>query len=224
MLKTFSVLNLMVIACTQQSPSISWLISLALVVIESVKRMISNALRHMVAENLRILNVKKADPFDLIYPDDVERVLGLDSDYNSWFAADSVYRLADLIDPYSGRRAKPTGKSKVKLYLVNDCGGEWEDAWNEPVIAFANQEDATRCAVVREHRQGLCNSGFGYRDYSGSFVTEIDAVIDDSILEPRNTRGHVPADGDRPWYQVPGHSLSGLPLSSGITNEGTDYE
>lgn len=35
---------------------------------------------------------------------------------------------------------------------------------------------------------------------------------------------YVWADGDRPWYQVPGHSLSGLPLSSGITNEGTDYE
>lgn len=32
------------------------------------------------------------------------------------------------------------------------------------------------------------------------------------------------AGSDRPWYQVPGHSLSGLPLSSGITNEGTDYE
>lgn len=29
---------------------------------------------------------------------------------------------------------------------------------------------------------------------------------------------------DRPWYQVPGHSLSGLPLSSGKTFEGTDYE
>lgn len=26
--------------------------------------------------------------------------------------------------------------------------------------------------------------------------------------------------GDRPWYQVPGHSLSGLPLSSGKTFEG----
>ena len=88
--------------------------------------MISNALRHMVAENLRILNVKKSDPFDLICPDEVESVLGLDSDYNFWFTADSVYRLADLIDPYSGRRAKPTGKRKVKLYLVNDCGGEWE--------------------------------------------------------------------------------------------------
>lgn len=28
---------------------------------------------------------------------------------------------------------------------------------------------------------------------------------------------------DRPWYQAPGHSLSGLPLSSGTTIEGTDY-
>lgn len=179
--------------------------------------MISNALRHMVAESLRILNVKKSGPFDLIDPDEVERVLGLDSDHNFWFTANSVYQLADLIDPYSGRRAKPTGKRKVKLYLVNDCGGEREEAWNEPVIAFANQEDATRCAVTREYRQSLYNTGFGYRDYSGSFVTEIDAVIDDSILEPRNTRGHVPAVSDRPWYQMPGHSLSGLPLSSGKT-------
>lgn len=30
--------------------------------------------------------------------------------------------------------------------------------------------------------------------------------------------------GDRPWYQAPGHSLSGLPLLSGKTFEGTDYE
>lgn len=29
---------------------------------------------------------------------------------------------------------------------------------------------------------------------------------------------------DRPWYQAPGHSLSGLPLSSSKTFEGTDYE
>lgn len=79
-------------------------------------------------------------------------------------------------------------KRKVTLYLVNDCGGEWEDAWNEPVIAFANQEDATRCAVTREHRQRLCNSGFGYRDYSGSFITEIDAVIDDSTFAPKDVR------------------------------------
>lgn len=188
MSKTFSVLNLMVIACTQQSPSISWLISLALVAIESVKLMISNALRHMVAENLRILNVKKSDPFDLICPDEVERVLGLDSDYNSWFTADSVYRLADLIDPYSGRRAKPTGKRKLKLYLVVDYGGEWEDAWERPIVAFENFEDAAKCAVKRKVRQSIWNEGFGYRDYCGSGVTEIDAVIGDSIFDRSGVR------------------------------------
>ena len=38
-------------------------------------------------------------------------------------------------------------------------------------------------------------------------------------------REYVWADGGgRPWYQVPGHSLSGLPLSSSKTFEGTDYE
>lgn len=35
---------------------------------------------------------------------------------------------------------------------------------------------------------------------------------------------YVWMDDDRPWYQAPGHSLSGLPLSTGITIEGTDYE
>lgn len=37
-------------------------------------------------------------------------------------------------------------------------------------------------------------------------------------------REYVWAGSDRPWYQVPGHSLSGLPLSSGKTTERTDYE
>lgn len=79
----------------------------------------------------------------------------------------------------------PMSKRKVELYLVNDCGGEWEEAWNEPVIAFANQEDATRCAVAREPRQSILMAG---RDYSGSFVTKIDAVIDDSIFAPKDVR------------------------------------
>lgn len=37
-------------------------------------------------------------------------------------------------------------------------------------------------------------------------------------------REYVWADGDRPWYQVPGHSLCGLPLLSAKTTERTDYE
>ena len=71
------------------------------------------------------------------------------------------------------------------LYLVNDCGGEWEEAWNEPVIAFDRQEDAMRCAVAREPRQSILMAG---RDYSGSFVTKIDAVIDDSIFDHKDVR------------------------------------
>lgn len=46
----------------------------------------------------------------------------------------------------------------------------------------------------------------------------------DSPVESPFAREQVWAGSDRPWYQVPGHSLSGLPLSSGLTNEGTDYE
>lgn len=46
----------------------------------------------------------------------------------------------------------------------------------------------------------------------------------DSPVESPFARECVWADDDRPWYQVPGHSLSGLPLSSSKTFEGTDYE
>lgn len=105
-----------------------------------------------------------------------------------WFTADSVYRLADLIDPYSGRRAKPTGKRNVMLYLVVDYGGEWEDAWERPIVAFENFEDAAKCAVKRKVRQSIWNEGFGYRDYCGSGVTEIDAVIGDSIFDRSGVR------------------------------------
>lgn len=76
-------------------------------------------------------------------------------------------------------------KRKVTLYLVNDCGGEWEDAWNEPVTAFDSQDDAITCACAREPRQSIWMAG---RDYSGSFVTKIDAVIDDSIFDHEDAR------------------------------------
>lgn len=46
----------------------------------------------------------------------------------------------------------------------------------------------------------------------------------DSSSESTFAREYVWAGSDRPWYQVPGHSLSGLPLSSSKTFEGTDYE
>ena len=46
----------------------------------------------------------------------------------------------------------------------------------------------------------------------------------DSPCESPFARESIWVDDDRPWYQVPGHSLSGLPLSSSKTFEGTDYE
>ena len=79
-------------------------------------------------------------------------------------------------------------KRKLTLALVVDYGGEWEDAWESPVIAFDNLDDAEKCAEKRQHRQALWDSGLGYRDYTGSFVTGINAVIDDSIFEPKDAR------------------------------------
>ena len=46
----------------------------------------------------------------------------------------------------------------------------------------------------------------------------------DSQSESPFARGSIWVDSDRPWYQVPGHSLSGLPLLSGRTFERIDYE
>lgn len=46
----------------------------------------------------------------------------------------------------------------------------------------------------------------------------------DSPCESPFAHESIWAGGDRPWYQVPGHSLSGLPLLSGRTFERIDYE
>ena len=46
----------------------------------------------------------------------------------------------------------------------------------------------------------------------------------DSPSESPFAHESIWACSDRPWYQVPGHSMSGLPLSSGKTFEGDDYE
>lgn len=54
--------------------------------------------RREVANKLRNLDVRKYDAYHLIHPYDVEAALGLEPDDEYWFTADSVYRLADLID------------------------------------------------------------------------------------------------------------------------------
>lgn len=54
--------------------------------------------RREVAKKLRNLDVRKYDAYHLIHPYDVDAALGLEPDDEYWFTADSVYRLADLID------------------------------------------------------------------------------------------------------------------------------
>lgn len=54
--------------------------------------------RREVAKKLRNLDVRIYDAYRLIHPYDVDVALGLVHDDEYWFTADSVYRLADLID------------------------------------------------------------------------------------------------------------------------------
>lgn len=43
-------------------------------------------------------------------------------------------------------------KVKRTVYLVTDYGGEWEDAWEFPYMAFENEHDAEVCAEKRAKR------------------------------------------------------------------------
>lgn len=63
---------------------------------ESAK-MINESSLDVLAECLRILPVRESDSFDMVYQGDVEDVLGLESDGDCLYTAESVYRLADLI-------------------------------------------------------------------------------------------------------------------------------
>ena len=66
-------------------------------------KMLSKSSLHDLAEQLRNLKPRKTDPFDMIFPGDVEDILGFAVDDEYWYTADSVYRFADLIDPYSNQ-------------------------------------------------------------------------------------------------------------------------
>lgn len=91
-------------------------------------------------------------------------------------------RLADLIDRPTCHNAsghqdmcaqKPKARKRA-IYLVTDFGGDWEDAWERPVIAFTDKARAEECAAKRETRQ---YDEYGpIWDYEGSEVKEIPLV------------------------------------------------
>lgn len=93
-----------------------------------------------------------------------------------------VEHLADLIDRptchnASGHQDMSAQKPKARkraIYLMTDFGGDWEDAWERPVIAFTDKARAEECAAKRETRQ---YDEYGpVWDYEGSEVKEIPLV------------------------------------------------
>lgn len=69
--------------------------------------------------------------------------------------------LSDL-RPKGGGKAMTTKERTV--WLVMDYGGEWEDAWECPVRAFATRERAEECAEKRRVRQLGDPGNWDYRN------------------------------------------------------------
>lgn len=68
---------------------------------------------------------------------------------------------------------KPKARKRA-IYLVTDFGGEWEDTWERPAIAFTDKAAAEECAAKREKRQ---YDEYGPMwDYNNSGVREIPLV------------------------------------------------
>mgnify|MGYP007039086720 CR=1 FL=1 len=60
------------------------------------------------------------------------------------------------------------------IWVVYDYGGEWEDKWEFPVIAFEDEQLARKCAKDRAQRLGMDE----YCDYCGSGVEQVQLVGD----------------------------------------------
>ncbi len=69
---------------------------------------------------------------------------------------------------------KPRAR-QIAIYLVTDYGGEWEDAWEHPAIAFTDKARAEECAAKREKRHYGDEYGPLF-DYYGSDVRPVPLV------------------------------------------------
>ncbi len=129
---------------------------------------ISDTERRKVAERLRNASARRGDEPWIV--EDLMLALGFRC-YED--GEDRLFdRLADLIDvPTTAQKPKTR---KRAIYLVTDFGGDWEDAWERPVIAFTDKAAAEECAAKRETRQ---YDEYGpIWDYEGSEVKEIPLV------------------------------------------------
>lgn len=76
-------------------------------------------------------------------------------------------------------------KTKRTVYLVTDCGGKWEDAYEYPYIAFDNEQAAHEYAEKRTKRLKSDTSSrpYYYCDYDSSEVSAITLIADEQTCE-----------------------------------------
>lgn len=77
-------------------------------------------------------------------------------------------------------------KAKRTVYLVTDYGGEYEDAWECPYMAFDNEQDANECAKKRKKRnqyESLKNTKYVWDGYVSSVVNAISVLMDEPTCE-----------------------------------------
>nr|DAH96740.1 MAG TPA: hypothetical protein [Caudoviricetes sp.] len=71
-------------------------------------------------------------------------------------------------------------KAKMTVYIVIDHGGEWEDSWAVPYMAFADEQAAKECADKRT-RRGFCRRDemwCPWSDYAVSTVRAVDYLYE----------------------------------------------
>ena len=64
------------------------------------------------------------------------------------------------------------------VYVVSDFGGEWEDSWEFPIIAFTDEGRARECAAKREARRLAQRLDDEWDEYTGSMVRGVPLVMD----------------------------------------------
>lgn len=77
-------------------------------------------------------------------------------------------------------------KAKRTIYLVTDYGGEYEDAWESPYMAFDNEQDAIECAEKRKKRnqyESLKNTKYMWDGYVSSVVNAIPVLLGEQTCE-----------------------------------------
>ena len=68
--------------------------------------------------------------------------------------------------------------SSGTAYVVSDFGGEWEDGWEYPVIAFTDEGRAKECAAKRKARKLAQRLEDDWGDCTGSMAQGVPLAMD----------------------------------------------